>query len=137
MIFSRVPERARGYLIAGLTVALAVVARFGLNPFLGTYSPLLIFTLPVVVTALYGGFGPALLATALGASVGAFFFVGGIGWSRMTLGNATGLMVFILIGLSVSFLGGRLQASRQSLVDASRRKDDFLASARRPNCSGA
>lgn len=127
MIFSRVPERARGYVIAALTVALAVAARFALNPFLGTYSPLMIFTLPVVVTALYGGYGPALVATALGASVGVYFFVGGMGWPDLTLGSATGLALFILIGLSVSFLGARLQASRQSLVDAGRRKDDFLA----------
>lgn len=127
MMLSYVPERARGYLIAVLTVSLAVMARFGLNPFLGTYSPLLIFTLPVVVTALYGGYGPALMATALGAFVGVYFFVGGVGWPALTVASATGLVLFLLIGLSVSFLGGRLQASRQSLVDASRRKDDFLA----------
>ncbi len=127
MTFPHVPARVRGYLIAVLTVALAVVARLALNPFLGHYSPLLIFTLPVVITALYGGFGPALVATALGALVGVYFFVGGLTWPVMTVVNSTGLLMFILIGLSVSFLGGRLQASRQSLEDASRRKDEFLA----------
>lgn len=129
MIFSRVPERSRGYLIAVLAVAVAVTVRFGLNPFLAQFSPLLIFTLPVAITALYGGFGPALLATALGALSGVFFFIGRMDWPVMTVANITGLVVFILIGLSVSFLGGRLQASRQSLVEAGRRKDDFFGDA--------
>lgn len=83
--------------------------------------------LPVAVTAFYGGLGPAVLATALGTVIGTYLFVGGPGWRGMDVVNITRVTLFVMIGLAVSFLGGRLQASRQSMVEANRRKDEFLA----------
>lgn len=127
MNFPQLPERARGYLIAVLMVALAIGVRFALSPILVHSSPLLIFTLPVAITALYGGYGPALLATALGTVLGTYLFVGGLGLQGMNAVDITRVTIFVMMGLTVSFLGGRLQASRQSLVDANRRKDEFLA----------
>lgn len=57
-------------------VAAALFLRFLLNPILGQQGPYLILTLSIVLAALYGGFGPALVATAPSTLVGTYLFIG-------------------------------------------------------------
>src|SRR5262249_22495219 len=61
--------------VAVVTTALALGVRELLNETLGEQAPLLIFTLSVMASALYAGWGPGLLPTALGAFAGVFFFI--------------------------------------------------------------
>ncbi|MBA4326766.1 MAG: hypothetical protein C0428_00900 [Polaromonas sp.] len=132
------PRRARwqGYVLAVGWVGAALLLRFLLNPVLGQQGPYLILTLSIVLAALYGGFGPAMLATALGTFIGTYLFIGSRpGWeSVFETPNITRTVLFLLIGLSISVIGGRLRASRQELSEAvkglrssNRAKDHVLA----------
>jgi len=60
------------YLLAMVSVAVAVALRASLHPLLGFEAPLLTFVVPTVVAAVFGGVGSALLATALSTVAGAF-----------------------------------------------------------------
>ena len=117
-------------------VGAALLLRFLLNPVLGQQGPYLILTLAIVLAALYGGFGPAMLATALGTFIGTYLFIGSRpGWeSVFEPPNIARTVLFLLIGLSISIIGGRLRASKQELSEAvrglrssNRAKDHVLA----------
>jgi signal transduction histidine kinase len=125
-----------GYALAVLAVAGGVVLRFLLNPFLGLQGPYLILALSIVLSALYGGFGPAILATLLGTMVGTYLFVGARpGWSGdLDTPNLVRTLLFVAIGVSISVVGGRLKASRRALSQtvselrkSNRAKDQVLA----------
>ncbi len=112
----------RNYLLALAAVAAALALRYLMNPILGQQGPYLILTLAIVLAALYGGFGPALFATALGTLIGTYLFIGHAAGYRDLLAPAnigrTGL--FVAIGLSISVIGGRLRASRHALAESVR-----------------
>ena len=125
-----------GYALAVLAVAGGILLRFLLNPLLGQQGPYLILALSIVLAALYGGFGPAMFATALGTMVGTYLFVGTRpGWeSVLETPNITRTLLFIAIGVSISVVGGRLKASRRALSRtvaelrrSNRAKDQVLA----------
>jgi K+-sensing histidine kinase KdpD len=125
-----------GYAFAVLAVAGGLLVRFLLNPLVGQQGPYLILTLSIVLAALHGGFGPALLATVLSTMVGTYFFVGSRpGWeSVLEAPNITRTLLFIAIGVSISVIGGRLKASRRALSRtvselrrSNRAKDQVLA----------
>ena len=63
------------YSIAVLASLLALLLRFLLAPLLRENAPLLIFFMPVMFSAWYGGLKPGLLATALSALISTYFFV--------------------------------------------------------------
>src|SRR5215469_8863896 len=68
-------SRAAGY---GFALALSLLTfgiRDALQPFLQNYSVYLLFTLPVAVSAMCAGFGPALLASGLGVLLSDYFFL--------------------------------------------------------------
>ncbi|RYY62928.1 MAG: HAMP domain-containing histidine kinase, partial [Comamonadaceae bacterium] len=98
--------------------------------------PYLILTLSIVLAALSGGFGPAMLATVLSTLVGTYLFVGSKpGWdSVLEPANIGRTLLFLAIGLSISIIGGRLRHSRRALSGAvrdlrrsNRAKDHVLA----------
>ena len=72
---STLPSKSLRYFVAIAVTAVVFTARFLLNSTLGDAAPLLMFTLSVMVAAWYGGLGPGLLATALGAILGDYFFI--------------------------------------------------------------
>ncbi|HEY8360667.1 MAG TPA: HAMP domain-containing sensor histidine kinase [Ramlibacter sp.] len=128
--------RWKDYVLAVAWVAAALFLRFLLNPVLGQQGPYLILTLSIVFAALYGGFGPAMLATVLSTLVGTYLFVGSKpGWeSVLEPANIARTLLFLAIGLSISVVGGRLRQSRQALSEAvrdlrrsNRAKDHVLA----------
>ena len=132
--FQRITSSKYRYLITLTAVIIAAGIRYALNPILGSESPLLIFTLPVVLSALYGGFGPALLATCIGGAIGTYLFVGGHGFDNLNLANQVRVVMFFTIGLAISLLGKKFKHSERQAAEAikqirqeSKRKDEFLA----------
>src|SRR6266704_6267 len=63
------------YVVALVTVGLGTALRIGLDPVLGEHHPFTIYFAAVAITAWYGGFAPALAATALAYFAADWFFV--------------------------------------------------------------
>jgi len=64
-----------GYGVAVLATLTALLFRSLLMPILRENAPLLVFIMPVMVSAWYGGLRPGLFATVLSALVGSYFFI--------------------------------------------------------------
>ena len=94
-----------------LSVIAALFAHILLGPkLLATESLFVLFLVPVILSAWYGGRGPGLLATTTGAVVADY----------LILDHATGgsvvhvnimLSLFVAAGVLISLLGGMLQQS--------------------------
>src|SRR4051812_43434834 len=110
---------AQAYLLAVLAVAAMTPLRYGLNPFMGMQSPFILFSIAIIVTALYGGLLPALLATALSALSGAWLFLppeSALG--RIDATQYVQIVVFAALGISISLLGGRIKAWQSSAAQS-------------------
>ena len=71
------PGNAAGlnrYVVAAVAVAVSLVIRLALDPYLGDESPLLAFVVAIAAAGLFGGLGAGLFATGLSALLGDFFF---------------------------------------------------------------
>jgi len=146
---SALPSKSLQYFVAITATAIVFTARFLLNPVLGDVAPLLMFTLSVTVAAWYGGLGPGLLATALGALLGAYTFIepfyafhiySGAELIEAGLFLAIGVAISILSQTRLSLLAKRqrllaseqdarkaAEDSRRAAEDANRLKDEFLS----------
>src|SRR5262245_34841226 len=114
------PSKSLQYFVAIAATAVALAARFMLESALGHVAPFIIFTLSVVVVAWYGGLGPGILATALGAVLGSYYFIEPIHSLRIHRG-AGGVeeVLFLGIGVSISALSQArltLEARRRQLL---------------------
>src|SRR5262245_65850517 len=67
-------SQASRYTFTILAVTLATLLRFALTPFLDLEVPFIVYYPTVVLCAWYGGLGPGLLSTALGALASLYFF---------------------------------------------------------------
>jgi signal transduction histidine kinase len=136
------PIAVRGYVIAVVVTAIALVTRLALSSLLGSQAIFFTFVLAVLVAASYGGLYPGLLATALGAGFGRFFFIEPLHSLRIAgTADAVFLALYLLIGITASWLCGALHSSRRrlqakqqeihgllgDLKKANERKDEFLA----------
>lgn len=107
-------ERVGGYLLAVVTTGLCILARLLLEQLLEAHSPLLLMLLSVVAASAYGGRGPGILATVLGAVSGTWLFLGltllvnsPAEWIRLAL--------FTIVGLSIAYAFGSAHLQRDSL----------------------
>jgi signal transduction histidine kinase len=94
-----------GYVMAVGGPFILLTLRMSLQPLLKDTGPFLFFAPAVMVSAWYGGFGPGMVATVLGAALGDYFFVGGPGFDFDSLSVAR-LIVFLLVGAQISWLSG-------------------------------
>ncbi len=130
------------YSLAVATTALAVWARFLLQPWLGEECPFSLFYLSVLVTGGLAGTGPALLSLALGSFAASHFFIRPHSSLYIEgLADFLQLKIYVLVScvaVSLYHRIGRqkLDAERrsseneqlsQSLREANARKDEFLA----------
>ncbi len=129
------PVAVRGYVFAIGAMVAAVLVRLLLSAVLGDQAPYFPFVLAVLASAWYGGLKPGLLATAIGALLGASHFVEPtFSWLP---GNRSVVVVtafFVVIGATASLVCEALHSARRSiehkqrqLEQADRRKDEFLA----------
>jgi signal transduction histidine kinase/CheY-like chemotaxis protein len=139
---SRLATRAVPYLLALLGVLVATAVRYQLGPVLGGTIPVVMYTVPVILVALYGGFGPGIFATLCSAMISDYLFVEPVG--RLALQTPASLVVmgsFLVIGTTISYFGHRMKAlqvrlahqarelaaANRELEEGSHRKDEFLA----------
>ncbi|HEY9300934.1 MAG TPA: PAS domain S-box protein, partial [Phormidium sp.] len=119
-----------GYSIALLASLLTLWLRFSLNPFLGERSPLLLFILPVLVSAWLYGLKAGLLATGLSTLLGTYFFV----YPFLTLqvesiAPAVNIAIFLVEGSIISYLSEALRRYRKrlerSVLDLKEQKEQY------------
>lgn len=107
------------YGVAVLASLLALLLRFLLNPILQEDAPLLVFVIPVMLAAWYGGLGPGLLATALSAAIGTYFFIAPtLSLSVTSVGEFVRLCIFLIEGVLISSLSQALRNSKQKAEQA-------------------
>jgi two-component system sensor kinase FixL len=100
--------RARPYLIAILAIAACALARLALDPVFQGQPAYLIFVPGLMGAAIAGGWGPALLATALVLA----FHVAALGWQAVgTPLNMVAGAIFVILGIASGAVGARLRAS--------------------------
>ncbi len=99
-------------------------------------GPFLLFLAAVTVSAWYGGLGPGLLATGVGALAGVyFFFAPTYSLQIANLNAAVQLTVFALVAVLISSLNANLRAAQRRAeiaradAEAAQRRLAFLAEA--------
>jgi signal transduction histidine kinase len=111
-----VKERLRWYAAAVAAVGAATVLTAGTQAWMGGSISLFFFP-AIVAVAIYGGYGPALLATLASTFAAAYFFVPPERSFDVGLDDAVRLAVFAAVGLTIS----GLSAGRRAAQDAERR----------------
>lgn len=111
------------YGVAILASFLALLLRLILEPVLNGTAPLLVFMVPVMLSAWYGGFGPGLLATILSALVGSYFFLPTIFTTNdltdSTVNKIVQVSIFLLNGILISLLSQSRRLARKRAQAAS------------------
>jgi PAS domain S-box-containing protein len=103
--------------------------RQALTPLLGSEGPMLLFILPVLISAVFGGLGPGLLATVLSTLLGSYFFIPPVGsLIPNTFASCLLLGIFLLEGGIISGLSAALQRAQEQVA---RRAQELAASEER------
>lgn len=110
----------RRYGIAIVCIAVAVGVRRLLDPVLGNQTPYAILYLAILLTASYGGVGPALLSIVLGALSTNYFLVQPRGsFSMAHMEDQVAQVVYLFVSLGIGLIGGTIRAARRQ-ADAAR-----------------
>jgi signal transduction histidine kinase len=108
------------YGVAGASVALALGLKLLLDPLMTQHSPFLLLAGAVMIAAWFGGLGPGLLATALGAMTADYLFLSPVGSFTGLVGKGfLPLFLFVLQGALIASLAHALDLARQR-AEASR-----------------
>jgi PAS domain S-box-containing protein len=95
----------RSYALAVVLCLIAALIRSLLTGVLGQQAPLLIFILPIVISAWYGGFGPSLAATVISGVIGGWLFLPPFGtFSIVGTANQMQMLLFLVEGTLISVL---------------------------------
>ena len=107
------------YGIALLAIAVAIVLRAALTPWMGGAFPLATMFSAVAFVVWYGGWGPALFTALAGWFAAGLFFRGGQGFVGPNFGfsEAVALMVYLLSNISVIVLGEAMRGAQRRLED--------------------
>ena len=105
------------YGIALLAVAVAILIRDALTPWMGSTFPLATMFSAVAFVVWYGGWAPALVTALVGWFAAGWFFRDGVGYFGPTFGfnEAVSLVVYMLSNVSVVVLGEAMRAAQRRL----------------------
>lgn len=133
----RVP-RWLAYLVAVLLVVSIQIVYIRINTVFDNAPLMILFMLPVILSALFGGLGPGLLATFMAAGAGAYNMPPS---GHLAIGNLANLFhwgLLVFNGLTISLISEAVHASRHreirrrlQLEDASLELSDSEAQFRR------
>lgn len=102
------------YAVAVLAVALALLLTALLDPVAQGGSPFLLLSTAVLIAAVFGGLGPGVFATLVGALLGDFFFLPPVGTLvPPNVGHGLTTVLFLAQGLAISVIGAWLATARQ------------------------
>src|SRR5687768_9760401 len=105
------------YGIALLAVAVAILIREALTPWMGSAFPLATMFSAVAFVVWYGGWGPALLTALLGWFAAGYVFRSGQRYygPSFSFNEAISLVVYLLSNVSVIVLGEAMRAAQRRL----------------------
>src|SRR5688572_18448813 len=121
-------RRWNGYVVALVATIALLVVRLVLEPVLSASSPFLFFAPAVMIGAWYGGRGPGLLATIVGALAANYFLLAPTGRISDTPDAIVKTLVFVIVGGQISWLSGALYAAKrraESDAQAARRSEQL------------
>jgi hypothetical protein len=122
-----------GYLIALVSTILAWGLRAIIDPVLPGSVPFLTFFLAISVSGWMGGYGPAVLATALSAALARYFYMTPLhSFFLLDPSSAFRLGSFVFIGMVVGSLTAALRAALQRVQYLSDRLTAIEAEKREP-----
>src|SRR4051812_38510360 len=98
------------YGISALLVTVAAVITW-LVPTMGGRVPFALFYVPVIVAALYGGRGPALLAIALSLAAATYLFLPPVYTFDIGFDGLIRLVTFFFISLMISIIIERIKSA--------------------------
>jgi signal transduction histidine kinase/CheY-like chemotaxis protein len=116
-------DTIRGYVLAGLLCAAAATVLYPLQPAVpGANSGLAlgVFSVAVAGSAWFGGTGPAVFSTALGALTGLAFAGGGAALAELERESVLGLTAFLLMGAVVT--AGMRRLRRRAIAERAARE---------------
>lgn len=107
-----------GYLIAVLGCFSVLFMRMASEDYLGQQARLMPFVLAVMASAWWGGLGPGILATFLGFLLGIYYIVPPAdSFEIVTIEDGVNAILFVLIGLAISYLCAQLHQARRKEVE--------------------
>ena len=119
-------KRLVPYLVALLSVGLATAIALPLFP-LASDFPALLLVAAVGISASYGGYGPALIATICGFVALDFFFeLPPFTFEVTDLGTPLDLLAFLFVSILLGTLNARLRAARERARTARRQAEAAL-----------
>ncbi len=118
------------YLLAAAVVAFATIATIALRPWSGGSSSLLFFP-AIILSALYGGLGPALLAAVLSTASMAYFFIPPLYTVDLGVDDVIRLFVFSMVAFISDWLSRRRRDAEAALRRSLRELEDSLQTLRR------
>jgi PAS domain S-box-containing protein len=99
------------YAVALVTVAVAALARYALDPILGDRLPYPPFFIAIAVAAWYGGWRPALAATVVASALILYLFIPPRGQlSAKEFQDMVGLGLFVIVALTITSFTSTLRA---------------------------
>ncbi len=123
------------YGVAVSAIALALGLKLLLDPLIEEQSPFLLFSAAVMVGAWFGGLGPGLLVTVLGAVAADYFFLPPVGAFTQPGVKFLPLSLFVLQGGLISYLVEALRSARRRAeartLEAQRRQEALRQSEER------
>ena len=118
------------YGVALVSVALATGLRLLLDPVLADQFPFATFFLAVMLTAGFGGFGPAMTAVILGGLASSYFLLPPRDSFSVEGGDQiAGLALYLTVSVGMALLGGAMRSGRKRLQrarEAERRQREQL-----------
>jgi PAS domain S-box-containing protein len=120
------PESGRrrliGYGVAVLAIAVTLLLRWLLRPVLGDAVPHMFFFPAILIAAYFGGLGPGLLNTLLGAIFANYFIAPAAVTQHIERAPAVALTLFMVVGVIISGLSESLHRARRRLVAHERQR---------------
>ena len=106
----------RPYLLAILTVVVALLAKWFAQPYLSTSPPFITFLAAIMFTAWHGGFRPALFATVLSTVIIDYYFIFPIHSFIPSLADFGSLVFFGVVATTLAYSIAYLQQARHEAV---------------------
>ena len=109
-------------MVALLATALSLLLRLAFNPLFNDSGPFLFFAPAVIVSDWYGGRGPGILATVLGAFAADYFLLVPAGEFSNSRSDVANVVVFLLVGIQISWLSGALLSAKSRAEEDVRKR---------------